>query len=97
MPGIRIVCEFCLVIRETAEQIFYGCKSVSTLRDLVLRSPVEMGIDCSSMTDEQNKCLISICLHPRKGSEVNSGRNIIMISETNQVELNEKIDFFILS
>ena len=97
MPRIRIVCECCSEVRETSEQIFYGCKSVSMLGDLVLRSLVEMGIDCSSLTDEQNKCLISIFLHPRKGSEVNSGRNIIMISETNQVEWNVKIDFFILS
>ena len=67
MPGVRLDCMFCPEVRKTAEHLIFHCKSLCVVRYLVLSSIKDIGIDCSSMTDEQRQCLFCLGLGPEKG------------------------------
>ena len=85
MPGFRIDCVFCPEVKETAEHLFYGCKSLSVVRSLVFSSIKDIGIDCSSMTDEQRKCLFCLGLGPGNVEKLTQRKIFSMIAETNRV------------
>ena len=85
MPGFKIDCVFCPEVRETAEHLFYGSKLLSEVRSLVVSSIKDIGIDCSSMTDEQRKCLFCLGLGPGNVEKLTQRKMFSIIAETNLV------------
>ena len=88
MPGVRVDCVFCPEVRETAEHLFSHCSALSAVRNLVLSSIKDIGVDCSSMTDEQRKCLFCLGLGPAKVHKSVQRQIFSMVSETNRLVWN---------
>ena len=88
MPGVRVDCVFCPEVRETAEHLFSHCSALSVVRNLVLSSIKDIGVDCSSMTDEQRKCLFCLGLGPAKVHKSVQRQIFSMVSETNRLVWN---------
>ena len=55
------------------------------VRSLVFSSIKDIGIDCSSMTDEQRKCLFCLGLGQRNVEKLTQRKIFSMIAETNRV------------
>ena len=94
MPGVRVDCVFCPEVRETAEHLFFHCSALYVVRNLVLSSIKDMGVDCSSMTDEQCKCLFCLSLCPKKIQKSVRRQIFSMLLKTNRWYGMSKTRFF---
>ena len=85
MPGVRIDCLFCPEVRESAEHLFYRCRSLLVVRRMVMNCFKNIDVILDYLNDEQRRMLFCLGLGPKRQDKRTERMIFSVIAETNRV------------